>query len=97
VTLVVDGSGYSYAEHKKRHSPLLGPEPPSHDGRRVAVSQIDTRILLAGLEHVSMADVLALFPDGDVTEVRRRVDALCDQGMLCLRPRRAEVRESVVR
>jgi carbamoyltransferase len=31
VVLVVDGSGYSYAEHKRRASPLLGPEPRNVD------------------------------------------------------------------
>ena len=31
VILVVDGSGYSYAEHRRRNSPLLGPEPAHHD------------------------------------------------------------------
>jgi carbamoyltransferase len=31
VVLVVDGSGYSYAEHRARQSPLLGPEPHRHD------------------------------------------------------------------
>src|SRR5258708_6873887 len=31
VILVVDGSGYSYAEHRRRGSPLLGSEPRDHD------------------------------------------------------------------
>src|SRR5215831_17054951 len=31
VILVVDGSGYSYLEHKRRGSPFLGPPPASED------------------------------------------------------------------
>jgi carbamoyltransferase len=57
------------------------------ESRRVEVSEIERRIVLAGLEEASMADMAALFPETPVDEVRRRVDALCDQGVLCLRPR----------
>ena len=31
IILVVDGSGYTYAEHKRQGSPLLGPEPSHAD------------------------------------------------------------------
>jgi carbamoyltransferase len=55
--------------------------------RRVELSELERRILLAGLDQASLADMAARFPEMSVEDLRRHVQALCDQGVLGLRPR----------